>query len=69
MTILTNAGSVLSVCMCCPGNQERLEEWMDMMLSLYPSLTQARVVYHIQEMEADKEVKRISPTRTDLLEV
>ncbi|XP_064406531.1 evolutionarily conserved signaling intermediate in Toll pathway, mitochondrial-like [Halichondria panicea] len=62
-------GSVLSVCMCCPGNQERLEEWMDMMLSLYPSLTQARVVYHIQEMEADKEVKRISPTRTDLLEV
>ncbi len=62
------AGTILSVCMCCPGNQETLEEWMDMMLADYPNLTQARVVYSIKETNTVNKVNRLASTRTELLE-
>ena len=61
-------GAVLSVCMCRPGNQETLEEWMELMQKEYPNLTEARVVYDIKEIDSDTSVKRLSSTRTELLE-
>ncbi len=62
-----HTGPVLSVCMCSPGNQETLEEWIEMMLAEYPNLTQARVVYDIKEINSHNNSKRIASTRTELL--
>ena len=54
--------------MCRPGNQETLEEWMELMQREYPNLNEARVVYDIKEIDSDTSVKRLSSTRTELLE-
>lgn len=60
-------GTVLSVCMCHPGTQTTLQEWMGALQYEYPTLKAARIVYDIKEMNTnvDESVMRLSLKEED----
>ena len=68
--LLSTAGAVLGVCMCHPGSQESLQDWLGALQDTYPTLAKATVVYDIRKTESPSSASdsslQLPPHRTRL---
>lgn len=51
LIFIITPGAVLGVCMCHPGSQESLQDWLSALQETYPTLAKATIVYNISKTE------------------
>ena len=52
LVLFSTTGAVLGVCMCHPGSQESLQDWLTALQETYPTLAKATVIYNIRKTES-----------------